>query len=233
MNKTQQSCNFQQQLLHELYNMITPEKHILFEKIAPLKSNYLTLVLEHIYQQHNASAILRSCESLGFQQLHVVEKDRQYNVQRDIARGAKRWVDIYHYTEKEPIVSCLESLKENGYLIVSTLLDSNGYTPTTIPIDKPIALIFGTEGNGVSKKAKELSHCTLHIPMFGFTQSFNVSVAAALCMYEIRQRLEQQTNIKWKLSIEEQMELKIKWCKRIIPHGEKVVDEVIKRLNIV
>jgi len=217
-------------LLKELYGMITPEKRILFDKIAPLKTNYFTFVLENIYQQHNASAIIRTCESLGVQKIHIVEKNKQYNVQRDIARGAARWIDIHNHNGNEHIESCLRNLKNKGYKIVATLPQDNSYTPATIPLDQKIAIVLGNEGDGVSSKVKQHADYYLHIPMFGFTQSFNVSVAAAICMYEIRQRIE-NSKINWKLSEQELIALKIEWCKRIVPHGEKVFDEICKRLN--
>lgn len=104
---------FDEQLLEQLYDMITPSKVEMFERIAPLKMNYLTIVLENIYQEHNASAVLRSCESFGIQSLHVIEKDFNYKVQRDIARGAGRWVNMYNYADTTPTQTCLTELK-NG-----------------------------------------------------------------------------------------------------------------------
>jgi len=217
-------------ILETLYGMISPEKVQLFEQLAPIKSNYVAIVLEHIYQHHNASAIMRSCESFGFQQLHVIEKDRQYKVQRDIARGAGRWIELHHHIDQQPTISCLQALKNKGYRIVATSPDATSFTINRLPIDRPIALIFGSEGEGISMDAMQLADERIHIPMYGFTQSLNVSVAAALCMYELRSRLE-QSDLRWRLSPQQQTALKIEWCKRIIPHGQKVFAEILRRFQ--
>lgn len=221
---------FDEQLLEQLYDMITPSKVEMFERIAPLKMNYLTIVLENIYQEHNASAVLRSCESFGIQSLHVIEKDFNYKVQRDIARGAGRWVNMYNYADTTPTQTCLTELKKRGYEIIATTPHENDCTIETLPIDKPIALVFGTEGEGISKKVIDLADGFVKIPMHGFTESLNISVSAAVSMYTLRSRIE-QSNVDWKMDPEELTKLKIQWCQKIIPHGDKVVPEVIRRLK--
>jgi len=221
--------SFSEQLLERLYEMIQPEKKELFERMVVFKTNYLTVVLEHIYQQHNASAVLRSCESFGVHTLHVIDKNQAYHVQRDIARGAARWMDLMQYNGEKASEKCLLSLKKKGYRILATTPTPTSYTIETLPLDKPIALVFGTEGSGLSQQAIQLADDFVHIPTSGFTQSLNVSVATALCVYTIKKRLE-QSSVEWQMNPKEQLELKIEWCKRIIPHGEKVMQELRKRM---
>lgn len=221
---------FEEALLEELYEMITPSKVEMFERLAPLKTNHVTVVLENIYQEHNASAVLRTCESFGIQSLHVIEKDWKYQVQRDIARGAGRWVDMYHYNDENPTITCLKHLKSQGYRILATTPHEKDCTIDEVAIDTPVALVFGTEGDGISQDVMDLADEFVKIPMYGFTESFNISVSAAVSMYALRTRLE-KSDFAWKLTPEELVNLKIKWCQRIIPHGEKVVPEVIKRLK--
>lgn len=221
---------FDETLLEQLYEMITPGKVEMFERIAPLKTDYLTVVLENIYQEHNASAVLRSCESFGVQSMHIIEKDWKYQVQRDIARGAGRWVDMYNYNDENPTITCLKQLKSKGYKILATTPHENDCTIETVPIDQPMALVFGTEGDGISQDVINMADEFVKIPMYGFTESFNISVSAAVSMYALRTRLE-KSDVDWKMSEEDLIRLKIKWCTRIIPHGEKVVPEVIKRLS--
>lgn len=221
---------FDETLLEQLYKMITPSKVEMFERIAPLKTDYLTVVLENIYQEHNASAVLRSCESFGVQSIHIIEKDHKYQVQRDIARGAGRWVDMYNYANEDPTVTCLKHLKSKGYRILATTPHEKDCTIDNVPIDQPMALVLGTEGDGISRDVIDMADEFVKIPMYGFTESFNISVSAAVSMYALRSRLE-KSDIDWKMSEEDLVKLKIKWCTRIIPHGEKVVPEVIKRLK--
>ena len=217
-------------LLEELYGIITPNKVEMFDRLAPLKTDYVTTVLENIYQEHNASAVLRSCESFGLQSLHVIEKDNTYRVQRDIARGAGRWVDMHNYSDETPTVTCLKALKEQGYKIVATTPHQSAYTINNIPLDQKMALVYGTEKWGISDEVREMADEYVSIPMYGFTESFNISVSAAVIMHTLRSRLEESENINWRMTPEETVALKIKWCERIIPRGELVVPEIKRRL---
>lgn len=221
---------FNEIVLEQLYGMITPSKVEMFERLAQLKTDHITVVLENIYQEHNASAVLRTCESFGVQSLHIIEKDCKFQVQRDIARGAGRWVDMYNYSNENPTIECLKHLKSKGYRILATTPHEKDCTIDTVPIDQPMALVLGTEGDGISQDVIDMADEFVKIPMYGFTESFNISVSAAICMYALRTRLEKST-IDWKMTEEELINLKIKWCTRIIPHGQKVVPEVIKRLE--
>lgn len=219
-----------EKLLDELYQIITPNKVEMFEQLVPMRTRHLTIVLENIFQEHNASAVLRTCESFGVQDLHIIEKDNKYKVQRDIARGAGRWVDMYNYSQgEEPTLECLQSLKAKGFKIVATTPHEDDFTVDTLPIDQPIALVFGTEQSGISDLVREHADGYVKIPMYGFTESFNISVSAAIAMHVIRTRLE-NSSLDWKLSLEEQLDLKINWCQKIIPRGHLVVPEIRKRL---
>lgn len=221
---------FDELLLEELYEMITPSKIQMFEEIAAQKTNYLTVVLENIYQEHNASAVMRTCEGLGIQNLHVVESKNEYKPQRDIARGSGRWIELHNYDEQQGVLNCINQLKSEGFRIVATTPHEKDYTIDNLPIDQPIALIFGTEGDGISKQVIDHADDFVKIPMYGFTESFNISVSVAISTYVLRRRIE-KANCDWQLSFEELTKLKVEWCKRIIPKGELVVPEVIKRLQ--
>jgi tRNA (guanosine-2'-O-)-methyltransferase len=186
--------------------------------------------MENIYQEHNASAVLRSCDCFGIQELHVIEKDNQYKVQRDIALGAGRWVDMFNYDRgTEPSIDCIKNLKSKGYRIVATTPHTNDTTINNLNIDTPLALVFGTERRGISPEIIEIADEFVKIPMFGFTESFNISVSAAITLHVLRQRLE-ESKINWKLTPEEQTSLKLKWCRKILNGGQALEDEIRKRL---
>ena len=212
-------------VLHEFYKIITPNKVGLFEKIAPQRSRHLVVGLENIQQDHNASAIMRTMDCLGFQELHLIEKNNNYQFQRDIALGAARWLDVVqHQQEPEPVLDSIVHLRQKGYQIVATSPHINASTPQNIDLTQPIALFFGAEKHGISEELSANADAFLHIPMHGFTESFNLSVSAALVLSALRTRLE-ASSIDWLLSPEAQTELKISWCERILNGGPQLAQK--------
>ncbi|WP_107038025.1 TrmH family RNA methyltransferase [Brumimicrobium mesophilum] len=223
----------EEKLLNALYSIITKEKIEKFERISSERTRHITVVVENLYQEHNASAVMRSCDCFGIQDLHVIEKDNNFSVNRDIALGAGQWVNHHHYTDiLYPTTTCIQTLKKNGYKIAATTPHTDAFTINDVPIDEPIAFLFGTEQTGLSEKALDLADYYVKIPMVGFTESFNISVSAALTINTIRTRLEKQNEFNWKLSKKEQTELKIEWCKKIIKNPNGVVKDFLRRIAI-
>lgn len=209
-------------VLQEFYKIITPNKVDLFERIAPQRSRHLVVGLENIQQDHNASAIMRSMDCLGFQELHLIEKNNNYQFQRDIALGSARWLDVVqHQTPPEPVLDAIDSLRKKGYQIVATSPHHKATTPLDIDISRPIALFFGAEKHGISEELKANADDFLHIPMHGFTESFNLSVSVAILLNSLRTRLA-SSNIDWQLPQTEQTALKIEWCERILNGGPQL-----------
>ncbi len=210
----------EEKILDEFYQIITPNKVEMFDRIAADRTKHLTVVLENIYQEHNASAVVRSCDCFGIQELHVIEKDNQYKIQRDIALGAGRWVDMYNYNQGTTVTQdCISKLKQRGFKIIATTPHENAQTIYDLDLKQPAALVFGTERRGISEEVKELADEFVTIPMYGFTESFNISVSVAIILNTLRQRLEKSEYV-WKLSPKEQIELKIKWCRKILNGGD-------------
>ncbi|MBL1279301.1 MAG: RNA methyltransferase [Fluviicola sp.] len=220
-----------EKVLAEFYNIITESKQDKYDQIAADRTKYLTVVMESISKEHNSSAVLRTCDCFGIQDLHTIEKGQKiHEPMRDIALGAGNWVDLHTYdTGENPTVDCLQELKSKGYKIVAT-------TPHTdidisdIAVDQPIALVFGTEKTGISKEVEEMADELVKIPMYGFTESFNISVSAAIALNILRNKLE-HSDEDWKLPHNEQVKLKIEWCTRIIRDGGKVEDEIRRRIE--
>ncbi len=207
-------------VLAAFYEIITPNKREMFDRIAANRTKHLTVVMENIYQEHNASAVLRTCDCFGLQELHVIEKDNAYKIQRDIALGAGRWVDMYNYDDSENVTKdCLNNLKSKGYKVIATTPHTDSQTIYDLDLSQPIALVFGTERRGISEEVIEMADEFVKIPMYGFTESFNISVSAAIVLNSLRQRLE-QSDLNWKLSEEEQTLLKIDWCTKILNGGD-------------
>lgn len=218
-----------EQVLSEFYNIISESKQEMYDRIAADRTRQVVVAMENIRKDHNASAVIRSCDCFGFQELHTIEKNVEYIVQREIAKGASTWIDIHsHSTGENPGIECLEHLKKRGYQIVGTSPHTDK-TIDDIPIDQPIALVFGTEIHGLSEDLIDLSDHLIRIPMYGFTESFNVSVSVALLLSSLRKRLE-KSDLDWKLSHNEQVALKIQWCTKIIRDGERVEQEIRRRI---
>jgi tRNA (guanosine-2'-O-)-methyltransferase len=218
------------ELLQAFYELIPEVKGQLFDEVASKRTRHLTVLLEEIFQEHNASAVIRSCDCFGIQELHVVESKNKYKVQRDIARGAGRWVDLYNYNEgASPLLDAVTKLKSQGYKIAALTPDAE-HSIFDLPLDQPIALSFGTEWEGISDEIREIADYHVSIPMVGFTESFNVSVSVALTLQALRQRLI-ESDIDWKLSEADQIDVKLKWCQRYMRNGDVVRRELEKRLQ--
>jgi len=217
-----------EKVLASFYDIITENKQEMFDRIALERTNHVTVVMENIHQEHNASAVLRTCDCFGIQTLHAIEKNNTYEIQRDIALGAGNWVDLYTHSDGvNPTNTCLEELKTNGYKVVATSPHAT-QDINDLDLSQPIALVFGTEKKGVSSTVEDLADELVSIPMYGFTESFNISVSAAIALNIIRRNLK-HSNIDWKLSHEDQVRLKIQWCTKIIREGEIVENEIRRR----
>ena len=203
-------------LLDFLYQFITDERKRRFDEVLSNRTRYLTVVLEDIFQSHNASAVLRSCDLTGVQDVHIIENRNVYDINPDIVVGSTKWLDLHKYNEEDfntPAV--LDMLHAKGYKIVATCPHRNDYTPETLPLDAPVALVFGTEKIGLSDYA--ISHADMHlqIPMYGFTESYNISVSAALLMYSLTARLR-ASEVDWHISDDEREMLRLDWTRKTL-----------------
>lgn len=218
-----------EKVLARFYEIISDSKQEMYDRIAADRTKYITVAMENIRKDHNASAVMRTCDCFGIQDLHTIEKSTEYTIRREIAKGAGNWVDLHSYTDGEtPELDCINHLKSSGYKIVATSPHAT-QTLSELSIDQPIALFFGTEQHGISATVEAEADELIKIPMYGFTESFNISVSVAICLSQLRNRLE-NSDMDWKLSHDEQVALKNKWCTRIIRDGEKVENEIRRRI---
>ena len=196
-----------------LSQFVSDHKNQLMLKVLAQRTKHLTVVLEDIFQPHNASAVLRSCDCMGVQDVHIIENKNKYELNPQIELGAAKWLNLIKYNKAENnTADCLQKLKDQGYKIVATTPHSKSYTISNIPVDQKIALVMGTEMSGISSTVEEMADEFVVIPMFGFTESFNISVSTAICLYELMKRIR-ESEVRWQLTEEETQEIHLKWLK--------------------
>lgn len=206
--------------LNHLQQFVSEHKLELFEKVLNKRTRHLTVAIEDVYQSHNASAVLRSCDCFGVQDVHVIENRNEYNVNKDVALGSSKWLSLHRYNEGENnTLKCINTLKKKGYKVVATTPHTNDVLLDDLSLDEPIALLFGTEKEGLSNLALEEADVFMKIPMYGFTESFNISVSAALCLHTLSEKIR-NSDLKWQLNEEEKETIRLEWCKSAVKDWE-------------
>ncbi len=214
-------------LYEQATQFFSENKRALFDRLAPLRTRHISVVLEDIYQSHNASAVLRSCDCFGVQDVHVVEARNPFNPAGDVAVGSSKWVDYYRYNSIQDVY---RNLHAKGYRIVATLPHENDTMIGDLDISQPTALVFGTELTGLTQEAIDGADAYVKIPMYGFTESFNISVCAALSLFSLTERMRRDTTLQWRLSDDDLLDLKLHWAMQAIKDGEKVIKNLINAL---
>lgn len=214
-----------QQLVEYLLTLVTENKRQKITRNVALRTRHITLVLEDIFQPHNASAILRTVECQGIQDLYLVEHRNSFNPTGGIAKGSSYWLDLHRYKK---IDECIVDLKNKGYRIIATTPHPHARALDDLPLDQKSALIFGTEHVGLSTYAMNNADEYVTIPMYGFTESYNVSVSVALCLYELNKRLRESA-IAWQLSQEEQIDTQLHWLRRLISGISRIEQEWLEK----
>ena len=219
-----------EELISYLSKVITPERFSLFNKIIKDRTRYMTVVLEDIFQPHNASAVLRSCDCFGVQDVHIIENENEYKVNPDVALGSSKWLNLYKYNEAENnTLSTINALKKKGYRIIATTPHNDDVNLENFDISKgKFALMFGSEQPGLSNIAMENADEFLKIPMFGFTESFNISVSAAVILHHLSLKLR-QSDIKFKLSEDEQNTIILEWLKQSIKKSDLIIEKFLTK----
>lgn len=214
-------------LFEEFAQYITPERKEKIERFAALRTRYITVVLEDIYQGHNMSAVLRSADCFGVQDVHVIAERHQYSVREEIAKGASQWLSLHHYNQKNinNTAVCFDTLRNNGYRIVATTPHENDMLIDALPLDQKVALVFGTEQQGLSSYAMSHADAYVKIPLYGFTESFNISVCAGIALYEMNRRLR-TSDLPWRLTDEELIDLELEWLGITTHRGQQIKERL-------
>ena len=204
--------------LEFLENILTENRKERFLNVLKNRTRHFTVAVEDVFQMHNTSAVMRSCEVFGIQELNIIEQRFGKRIDKEIAMGAQKWVDINVF---DSITGCLDNLQSRGYQIIATTPHEDDCLLEDFDISKPCALFFGTERDGLSEEILKRADGFLKIPMVGFTESLNISVSAAIIIQNLTERLR-KSNIQWQLSENELIEKRLQWAKNSIKDIKRI-----------
>lgn len=200
------------ELLNYLEGFLTENRKEGFLRVLKNRTKHFTIAMEDVYQLHNTSAVMRSCEVFGIQELNVIEQKFGKRIDTEIAMGAQKWVDVFRYNS---VQSCMDEMRAKGYQIIATTPHDESCFLHEFDITKPAALFFGTERDGLSQEVMDQADGFLKIPMVGYTESLNISVSAAIIIQDITTRLRQSA-INWHLTEDEIWEKRLDWTRKSI-----------------
>jgi tRNA (guanosine-2'-O-)-methyltransferase len=217
------------ELIQYLEGFVSERRKERLRTVLEERMRHMTVVLEDVYQAHNASAVLRSCDCFGVQDVYFIENRNRFKISEEVSMGSNQWLSIKKYNQEENnTAACLSDLKKKGYRIVATTPHKDDQVISELDVSRPFALVFGTEIDGISQTVFDMADEFVKIPMHGFTESFNISVCAALSMYELSTRIRQQ-NIGYHLTEKEKQEIYLEWLKATVSSSELIIKDFLAK----
>ncbi len=212
-----------EKLITYLEGFLTEERKEVFKKVLEDRTRHFTVILEDLYLKHNTSAITRSCDVFGIQDMHIIENNYKTYVSNPVGKGSQKWMTFHRYnSEDHNTQACIDTVKSKGYQIIATTPHDSSNFITDFDVTKKSAFVFGVEKDGVSDMMLEQADGYLKVPMYGFTESLNVSVAAAIILQEVSTKVR-KTDIAWQLTEEEKEDVYLQWLKKSIKNIQKIL----------
>jgi tRNA (guanosine-2'-O-)-methyltransferase len=205
-------------LLAYLETYLTENRRLRFDTVLSQRTKHFTVATEDVYQLHNTSAVIRSCDVFGIQEVNIIEETNTKQIDREIAMGAQKWVDLNRY---HSVKDSIKDLKQKGYQIVATTPHTTDCLLHEFDVTKKSCFFFGRETQGLSQDVLDEADCFLKIPMSGFTESLNISVSTAIILQHVTTKLR-QSDVSWQLTLEEQQEKRLDWIKKTIKSYEEI-----------
>lgn len=206
-----------------LSGFLTEARKQRFAEVLAQRTHWVTAVTEDLFDPHNISAVLRSCDGFGIQSAHIIEVNNPYRLSPGVSKGAAKWLDIERHTDT---VHALRDLKSRGYAICCTTPHTDDTTPEALPLDRPVALVFGSEGPGITDAARSEADHFVRIPMFGFTESFNISVAAALTLQTVTRRVREREDLDWRIPTSDHPRILGDWAARTVKDAPRLLERL-------
>ena len=212
-----------------LSELVTERRLDRMEEVLSQRTRYITVALEDIYQSQNASAVLRTCECFGVQDVHIIENFNCFNVNPMVLKGSDKWLNIRrHNGSGNNSFEAVQSLKSEGYRIVATSLHEGSIELNSFNVERgKFAVVFGNEHQGVSKDMMALADEFLKIPMLGFTQSLNISVSAGIIVSRLMERIR-GGSIRWQLTNQEKSVLRSQWLQSSVKNSQMLVKHLME-----
>lgn len=215
-------------LIQKFGEFLSEKRKNFIDEVLEMRTNYVQVVLEDIIDPHNVSAVLRTGECLGIQQYHIIDKQNPFKIGRGVSKGATKWIDINQYREGERRTeNALADLKQKGYKLLVTSPKAGAKSLGDIDLSKPLAVIFGNEKSGVSQTALAMADEIVKIPMYGFTESYNISVSAAIILHHLIERMHKEVD-DWQLTAEQFLNYKLAWLKKCMAKPDYYQDYFVK-----
>ncbi len=215
-----------EKLIDYLKEFTTESRWETIQKVLSKRTSYLTVVLEDLHKSHNANAVLRSCDGFGIQDIHIIENRTEFDTESTVSIGAHQWLTLHKYNQEsaDNVKVCFDTLKNDGYQIIATTPHEQDVNLDQLSMNKKAALVFGSEREGISDRVRELADGFVKIPMYGFSESFNISVSAAICLYDLTNKLRRE-KVSWQLNEDYKRELALLWLKNTIKASDKLIQK--------
>lgn len=234
MDNTILSNEYEKAFIQYLKSFLTSERIDRIESVLSHRTDKITVMLENIYQSHNASAVLRSCDCFGIQNIYTAETIDRLMFSKAVTKNVEKWLTLHRFydNERNNTINCIEAIKSSGYLLVATSPHETSMQLHDLPVDKPLALMFGREKTGLSKEAIESADFKIKIPMFGFSESLNISVSAAIAIQTLTLKLKRDFPKEfWKLSENEEMQLRRIWYRKAVRNSKFLENDFLLNWN--
>jgi len=215
-----------QEVLGEIAPLLTKERLQKIQQVVGHRDFGAAIVLENIYDRGNTSAVMRSAEAMGFANFHLIETGEKFKEAKRTTAGADKWLEVQKWKSTK---ACVDRLKDEGKKIYVTHLDASAIPLGEVDLTVPCALVLGNEHEGCSPEMLSAADRKVILPMVGFVQSYNISVAGALAIQTLfQQRRAQKTS---PLEVEEMEILKAVYCLRTQDSAEATLKELQRRKN--
>ena len=215
------SDQYEPGLADYLSRFVTPDRLQRFAEVLAERTRYVTVAVEDIYQPHNASAVLRTCDAFGIQDVHIIENRNTYRLNPSVELGTAQWLTLHrHRGPGDNTEAAVNDLRSAGYRIVATSPHARQQEIENLDLAAgPVAVLFGTEKEGLTETALSMADEYVAIPMYGFVESFNISVSAALVLYRLSRQLR-SSGIDYHLTDQERNVLTLRWLRASISRVE-------------